>query len=244
MSARYSLFFSVHVQKHALTCHPLQMERSLIAMEQTTVDQLVLWPATAVTLATFSMGLTLMQVYAKFLETGVIQQSPCVMVSKMYRVKVCECIVNFYSCSCRFSYYAQLFTIKLQECLFCWILVALVYLSLSSTTIINNTEILITDIGEEAENSLSCHTDLVDCCRNQDTTGPEPLGEWYYPDGSVVQNNGGSEAANESFHRGRNLQRVNLLRREELNPLSPTGSYCCEIPTTEGNTAFCATVGM
>ena len=36
----------------------------------------------------------------------------------------------------------------------------------------NNTEVLITDIGEDYPDglpSLTCHTDLTECCRNSDT---------------------------------------------------------------------------
>ena len=68
-----------------------------------------------------------------------------------------------------------------------------VYLSLGSIMITtNNTEVLITDIGEDISGglpSLTCHTDLVECCRNSDNNNMGSLGgEWYYPDGSVVPN--------------------------------------------------------
>ena len=69
------------------------------------------------------------------------------------------------------------------------------YLTLrSGPSTTNNTEILITAIGEGAVGglpSLTCHTDLTTCCRSAENNGMGPLGQWTYPDGSVVLNNGG-----------------------------------------------------
>ena len=111
----------------------------------------------------------------------------------------------------------------------------------------NNTEILITDIGEDAPGhlpSLTCHTDLTECCRNSDTGGQGGRGELYYPDGRVVPNT----AAGEGFYRLRNAPQVIRLARRVAEPgvtytLSPTGTYCCVIPTTEGEMTFCANLG-
>ena len=116
-----------------------------------------------------------------------------------------------------------------------------VYLSLGSTNITtNNTEILITDIGEDGLPSLTCHTDLTACCRARET-GTEGMGEWYYPDGRIVPN----QAAGEGFYRVRNApQVIRLARRVGITPaFSPTGSYCCVIPTTGGEMTFCANIG-
>ena len=67
----------------------------------------------------------------------------------------------------------------------------IVYLSLGSTNITtNNTEVLITEIGEDGLGGLSrltCHIDLTECCRNSDTGGQGGRGQWYYPDGTMVQ---------------------------------------------------------
>ena len=112
----------------------------------------------------------------------------------------------------------------------------------------NNTEVLITRIEEDLPHhlpSLTCHTDLTECCRNSDTGGQGGRGEWYYPDGRVVQNNSASTAAGEGFYRLRNApQVVRLARRHDSNPLSPTGSYCCVIPTTGGEMTFCINIGI
>ena len=99
-----------------------------------------------------------------------------------------------------------------------------VYLSLGSIMITtNNTEVLITDIGEDAPGglpSLTCHTDLTECCRNIDNNFMGSRGgEWYYPDGRVVPNAG----ANEDFYRVRNAPQVARLARRASNPISPTG---------------------
>ena len=119
-----------------------------------------------------------------------------------------------------------------------------VYLSLGSTNITtNNTEVLITDIGEDVPGgspSLTCHTDLTACCRNSDTGGQGGRGEWYYPDGRPLKNNEGGE----NIYFIRNApQSIRLRRRENMNPLSPTGTYCCVIPTTGGEMTFCANLG-
>ncbi len=80
-----------------------------------------------------------------------------------------------------------------------------VYLSLESAgpnIITDNTEILITDIGEvgDALPRLTCHTDLTACCRSAaDNGGNGGLGQWTYPDGSLVLNNGDSTTAGDGF---------------------------------------------
>ena len=125
------------------------------------------------------------------------------------------------------------------------------YLSLGSIKITsNNTEILITNIGQDASGglpSLTCHTDLTECCRDRDTEVQGGRGEWYYPDGRVVLNNDDSTAAREDFYRLKNApQVVRLARRQKQDtilPISPTGLYCCVIPTTGGEMTFCATIG-
>ncbi len=112
----------------------------------------------------------------------------------------------------------------------------------------DNTEIIITSIGEDAEGSLPslfCHTDLTACCRSvADNGGNGGLGQWTYPDGSVILNNGDSTTAGQQFYINRNgPQLIRLARRDNVNPLTPTGSYCCTIPTTGGNMTLCANLG-
>ena len=125
-----------------------------------------------------------------------------------------------------------------------------VYLSLGSTTITtNNTEVLITDIGEDGSDGLprlTCHTDVTMCCRGGDHSGTGGLGAWLYPDGTALKNNANSMTAGEGFYFVRNApQLIRLGRRDTATPpvLSPTGSYCCVIPTTGGEMTFCANLG-
>ena len=119
------------------------------------------------------------------------------------------------------------------------------YLTLGSGPRIttHNTEILITTIGEDANSglpSLICHTDLTTCCRNLDNNGMGPLGQWTFPDGSVILNEGGST---KQFYINRNTPQLIRLNRRVTNPLTPTGSYCCTVPTTGGETTLCANLG-
>ncbi len=121
-------------------------------------------------------------------------------------------------------------------------------LSLGSSIITtNNTEILITDIGENALEglpSLSCHTDLTTCCRKRDSGGSGGLGQWTYPNGSLLLNNLNSRDAGEQLYFVRNApQLIRLARHKRNNPLSPTGSYCCTVPTSAGEVTFCAIIG-
>ena len=120
-----------------------------------------------------------------------------------------------------------------------------VYLSLGPTNITtNNTEVLITDIGEDDSRSpLTCHTDLTTCCRRNDTGGLGELGAWYYPDGSAVLNVTDSQAAGEDFFFVRDAPRLIRLSRRSSSSLTPTGSYCCVIPTTGGEMTICANIG-
>ena len=111
--------------------------------------------------------------------------------------------------------------------------------------------VLITDIGEDAPGglpSLTCHTNLTRCCRNMDTGGQGGRGEWYYPDGREVQNNAVSMAAGEGFYRVRNApQVIRLARRQQkdtIGPSSPTGFFCCVIPTSTEDMTFCANIGI
>jgi hypothetical protein len=74
---------------------------------------------------------------------------------------------------------------------------------------------------------LVCVTDLTQCCRVDDTPGVGgPLGEWFYPSGSLVRVQGG--ARGDDFYRSRGLGIVHLNRIN--NTMSPTGQFCCVIP--------------
>ena len=60
----------------------------------------------------------------------------------------------------------------------------------------------------------------------------------------AVKNFAASDTAGEEFYRVRNApQVIRLGRRVDYGPLSPTGSYCCIIPTSGGNITFCINLG-
>ena len=71
------------------------------------------------------------------------------------------------------------------------------------------------------------------------------FGLWRYPNGARVPGISGSNSAYRPFVSFRNVQSIQLIRRESVNPppLSPTGSYCCIIPTIGGEMTFCANLG-
>ncbi len=126
-----------------------------------------------------------------------------------------------------------------------------VSLTLGSGPVIttNNTVILITAIAEDTTGGgpsrLTCHTDLTACCRSvKDNNGNGGLGQWTYPNGSVILNNDGSTAAGQLWYINRDAAKlIRLSRREGNNPLTPTGSYCCTVPTTGGEMTLCANLG-
>ena len=90
---------------------------------------------------------------------------------------------------------------------------------LRGKTYLNNTIVLMSDIGE-TDNALLCMTDRTDCCSN-------PVGEFYYPDNTAV----GFSSTN-SLYRTRGPQVVRFNRRN--NDFSPTGVYRCQIPDSIG----------
>lgn len=118
------------------------------------------------------------------------------------------------------------------------------YLSLETNVFLtNNTEIPISDISASPLLSqpllppLVCHTDLAGCCGS----GSIGLGDWYYPDGSLVQKE--ADSAGTTFFSSRELpedvSEVVGLFRQTAN-LSPTGLFCCVIPTTQEVMTFYA----
>lgn len=110
----------------------------------------------------------------------------------------------------------------------------------------NNSVISINDIGETDNNSpqpmynnaLQCISDRTPCCRF-DTM----LGEWYFPNMSLVPGHLLRGAGGYYRNRGRNDGTVNL-NRASTDIISPTGRFCCRIPnTTNATVTLCAIVG-
>ncbi len=77
--------------------------------------------------------------------------------------------------------------------------------------------------------SLVCVTSNVNtnCCRGSDHPGSGPVGNWIYPDGSIVIGN--SANPNGDFTRSSYYLQIRLNRKRS-NGMSPTGVYTCEVP--------------
>ena len=106
----------------------------------------------------------------------------------------------------------------------------------------NNGYVPFPHVGE-TQNSVSwcvkCHTDKSECCRAQSANGRRALGDWFYPNGSVVLSNTQFSSLNSHdqpfFAKNRGEKFVRLYR-----PNTPTfgelrGRFHCVIPDKEGN---------
>ena len=83
------------------------------------------------------------------------------------------------------------------------------------------------EIGEGSA-ALFCLTNKTDCCRMKDTPqGVGGIGEWFFPNGSSVNN----EGSGGDIYRGRGPSFVRLQRR---NNASTTGVFRCEVPDASG----------
>lgn len=110
------------------------------------------------------------------------------------------------------------------------------YFTLSGNIYYSGDTVFITDIGESdpanprnADNSLVCETRHVNsqCCRESDGGN---VGEWFFPDGSMVVRNRLSLTIDYEFTRSGYLQQVRL-NRKSTSALSPTGTYQCMVPS-------------
>lgn len=100
-----------------------------------------------------------------------------------------------------------------------------VYIRLNGTSYHNNSDILITDIGQGNDGALQCITDLFNCCKAMYTTDScETLGNWIYPNGTGV----GVYKASQNFYKDRGRSKVYLYRR--IGSISPVGKFCCKVP--------------
>ncbi len=84
--------------------------------------------------------------------------------------------------------------------------------------------------------SLVCNTSNVNtmCCRGSDHPGSGAVGNWLYPDGTMVLINNANP--NEDITRSSHIQQIRLNRKRP-DVMSPTGVYTCEVPD-ESNTAM------
>ena len=95
------------------------------------------------------------------------------------------------------------------------------------------------------DQTLVCETDLEDCCDTPRTV----RGDWYYPDGRVVQFDAGgttfraNRGPNEVISGRQFYGSVRLFRR--YTP-QQSGSFCCELPSDADSNVtqtLCATIG-
>ena len=101
---------------------------------------------------------------------------------------------------------------------------------LNSDSYGNNSALVLTDIGE-GDSALICLSDSTQCCRGADNpNGGTPLGNWSFPDGSVVRSS--NFEGDIYITRGPSVVRLN--RRNDAQ--SPTGVYRCEVVDARGNT--------
>ena len=109
-----------------------------------------------------------------------------------------------------------------------------VYLALRGVHITNNSNINTRDIGNNPSGALQCITDNLQCC-----TGSVQRGEWYQPNGALVQGTTSTTA----FYRTRGANGEVFLNRPR-DVESPTGRFCCEVPDiTNTNQILCVNIG-
>ena len=79
------------------------------------------------------------------------------------------------------------------------------------------------------DSSLVCITSEVNtqCCRSRDGGN---VGEWLFPDGSLVPRRGGNSGAD--FVRSGYIHQVRLSRNNDAS--GPLGTYTCTVPRRDG----------
>ncbi len=120
------------------------------------------------------------------------------------------------------------------------------YFMVNDTVYLPGATIPITDVGDSYPPgdqinqylpgpSLVCVTSNVNtmCCRGSDHSGSGPVGNWFYPDGTIVLGN--SANINGDITRSSHTQQIRLNRKRP-DVMSPTGVYTCEVPDGSDNT--------
>ncbi len=119
------------------------------------------------------------------------------------------------------------------------------YFTLNGTVYLSGATIPITDVGDgfpgtinppDPGPSLVCVTSNVNtmCCRGGDHHGSGSVGNWLFPNGTIVLGN--SANPNGDFTRSPHTQQIRL-NRKRTDIMSPTGVYTCHVPD-ESNTAL------
>ena len=103
---------------------------------------------------------------------------------------------------------------------------------MNDTVYLSGDSVLITDIGigvfADPGSSLVCNTTNVNthCCRGRDNPNGGSLGEWYFPNGTIVPRL--SASPNGDFIRTGYNHQVRLNRKN--NTMTPLGTYTCVVP--------------
>ena len=106
--------------------------------------------------------------------------------------------------------------------------------------------VLITGIGAaepiNPRSSLVCNTTNVNthCCRGKENPNGDPLGDWYFPNGTIVPRF--SEKMNGDFTRTGFTHQVRLNRRN--NAMTPLGTYTCVVPSMNNAMNHTATITL
>ena len=118
---------------------------------------------------------------------------------------------------------------------------------LGNTTYLSGESVLITDIGEQtgdrsdAGSTLVCVTSNVNtqCCRGRDGVN---VGEWFYPDGSMVPRSNTINSSTNIFARYTHTHHVRL--GSVGTPTGPLGAYRCDVPDGTTGTIVSASINI
>ncbi len=121
------------------------------------------------------------------------------------------------------------------------------YFIFNSTEYLDGDKLPITDVGDSFLHdnntkqvdpglSLECVTSNVNtnCCRGADHPDSGSVGNWLYPNGTIVLGNNANPNGN--FTRSSHFQKLRLNRKRP-DVMSPTGVYTCQVPDVS-NTAM------
>ena len=123
-----------------------------------------------------------------------------------------------------------------------------VYLSLRGSIYPNGSIIFVNNIGEtntspmappESHNGLQCVTDWVPCC-----SSPNRLGDWLFPNGTVVPE---ETLSHSTFYSNRGLGNDGTLTLNHVDGQSSTvtGEFCCVLPNINNiDQTLCAVIDV
>lgn len=99
----------------------------------------------------------------------------------------------------------------------------------NGTVLKNNSNILISDIGDTPSGSLRCYSDRDDCCYSASQRGF--LEQWRFPNRSVVH------VENSSILVTRENGYLGLSRVDNVTTPAAGGQYCCEAQDARGRSS-------